>query len=611
MGFGDWLSDNIGGIALAPVTGGASLLGGKGGIAGGINKILGANNPTQYDTGGYDFLNNTLQGQIRGEGPNLAEKQLELAAGRLGQQGAAGVAGAKGISPGLKQQMVLDQQGKLGSSLGAQSGLLRMQQQLAAQQQLAELLRSSMGVNAGAAAQNAQLNAGLIGGIMNGAGAALGMAEGGQVPHMDAGGYAWSPSIPGGLAEQNLYGLLDTLGPVGPGVSEPAQVQMPADAGLMMPQQGIPLPEPVSLDRLANNMGPSPMGQAKKKGGAPGGQSGMGDSMPAFQRGVASTRMLAEGGQVPKSIQEFDAWRPPEYPLPEAGQLGYEGETAKKERAKKEAAKKAAPSMAQSKARGGPVFMSDGSVPGRASVPGDSYQNDTVEAVLSPGEIVIPRSIAQSPNAPDEARAFVEHLMRQKGAGFSKVAKARSRLAEGGEAKDGGEADVEVSGGFGGQEEADRGLREAGWLSQAQRESYLEAAMARAHYEAVMSAMRGMMEEPSRMFLAPPPPTVSGYTGTVKVAPNVYRVGIQGKAEGGEIEKEAKAKSKEGPNSSWDPFTALDNIHEGAGAFVHSLVRRAMKGAEQGDQGEGQVESARRVVKAKEEAGKAASEANR
>lgn len=54
-------------------------------------------------------------------------------------------------------------------------------------------------------------------------------------------------------------------------------------------------------------------------------------------------------------------------------------------------------------------------VPGKASVAGDSPKNDTVPARLSPGEIVIPRSIAQHPNAPDMAAKFVAAVMAKSG----------------------------------------------------------------------------------------------------------------------------------------------------------------------------------------------------
>lgn len=48
-----------------------------------------------------------------------------------------------------------------------------------------------------------------------------------------------------------------------------------------------------------------------------------------------------------------------------------------------------------------------GHVPGKARVFGDDERNDTVPAMLSPGEIVIPRSVAQSPDAARKSADFV------------------------------------------------------------------------------------------------------------------------------------------------------------------------------------------------------------
>lgn len=56
-----------------------------------------------------------------------------------------------------------------------------------------------------------------------------------------------------------------------------------------------------------------------------------------------------------------------------------------------------------------------GQVPGQASAKGDSYANDTVQARLSPGEVVIPRSIMNGPNAGEKARKFVEAILAKKG----------------------------------------------------------------------------------------------------------------------------------------------------------------------------------------------------
>ena len=61
-----------------------------------------------------------------------------------------------------------------------------------------------------------------------------------------------------------------------------------------------------------------------------------------------------------------------------------------------------------------PPYMADegGPVPGRPRVAGDSLKNDRVHALLSPGEVVLPRTVSQAPNAPDRAKAFVQSLLR-------------------------------------------------------------------------------------------------------------------------------------------------------------------------------------------------------
>jgi hypothetical protein len=63
----------------------------------------------------------------------------------------------------------------------------------------------------------------------------------------------------------------------------------------------------------------------------------------------------------------------------------------------------------------GSALKAGGAVPGRAQVAGDSSRNDTVAAKLSPGEIVLPRSIVNSKNAPAAAAKFVAALQAKKG----------------------------------------------------------------------------------------------------------------------------------------------------------------------------------------------------
>jgi hypothetical protein len=56
-----------------------------------------------------------------------------------------------------------------------------------------------------------------------------------------------------------------------------------------------------------------------------------------------------------------------------------------------------------------------GHVPGKAKVKGNSYKNDNVKALLSPGEIVIPRSVTQGKDPIRGAAEFVRAVMAKKG----------------------------------------------------------------------------------------------------------------------------------------------------------------------------------------------------
>lgn len=51
-----------------------------------------------------------------------------------------------------------------------------------------------------------------------------------------------------------------------------------------------------------------------------------------------------------------------------------------------------------------------GRIEGDAEVDGDSYENDTVEALLSPGEIVVPRTKAKDPK---KAKSFIDDVFEQ------------------------------------------------------------------------------------------------------------------------------------------------------------------------------------------------------
>lgn len=71
-----------------------------------------------------------------------------------------------------------------------------------------------------------------------------------------------------------------------------------------------------------------------------------------------------------------------------------------------------------------------GKVPGQAKVKGDSKENDTVPAMLSPGEIVIPRSIAKDPEAAKDFVQAIHDRSSKKAKSYGDVLKAKKDAGE-------------------------------------------------------------------------------------------------------------------------------------------------------------------------------------
>lgn len=71
-----------------------------------------------------------------------------------------------------------------------------------------------------------------------------------------------------------------------------------------------------------------------------------------------------------------------------------------------------------------------GEIKGRAKFNGDTRSNDTVPALLSPGEIVLPRTVAQAEDAPEKSKKFVEAIKSKKKDGKVSLATALARIQE-------------------------------------------------------------------------------------------------------------------------------------------------------------------------------------
>lgn len=78
-------------------------------------------------------------------------------------------------------------------------------------------------------------------------------------------------------------------------------------------------------------------------------------------------------------------------------------------------------------------LLNGGAVEGKAKVDGDSLKNDTVPTMLSPGEVVLPRSVTQSANPEAKALEFMRHLDEEKkgnSKGYGKVLDAKKTLKD-------------------------------------------------------------------------------------------------------------------------------------------------------------------------------------
>lgn len=186
------------------------------------NQIAGVNGIV----GQQQDLASQLKAQSMGAGPNIADLQLKQATDRNNQQAAGMLASQRGLNPALAARLIAQNQASNNQTAAGQSGLMRAQQQLASEGQLANVYGQAAGetlgtgtlanqnltvnqnalqnqnsdvinannaansVNAGVSNQNAQINGNLIGGVLQGAGSAAaaalgakgGKVHGGKVP---------------------------------------------------------------------------------------------------------------------------------------------------------------------------------------------------------------------------------------------------------------------------------------------------------------------------------------------------------------------------------------------------------------------------------------------
>jgi hypothetical protein len=331
---------------------------------------------------GLGSLATALQGQMSGQGPNLANAQFQQANNQNIQTGAGQIASSAGISPALATRNIADQTAAANANAASNSATLRAQSQLDAQNGLAGVLgtqgslaNSNLGIQQGAQAsqnnvaanlagiaagqaqQNASMNQGLIGGLSAGLmGSTTTAANGsttttpGLASLFAKGGQADSDTSNGPFSGNSGFN--------GSGSNFGFNSVTP---NLMNFLTGNPVgtPTPVANNTAPVKINPNQVGTAG---------NGLGSSImnaPSGNTGLAMA--AAEGGEIPQM------------PLPFGPSFTPNGQ--------------------QGLADGGPInFKPGGQVPGEPKYPGqNTVKQDNIPAMLTSKEIVLPLTVTQHP----------------------------------------------------------------------------------------------------------------------------------------------------------------------------------------------------------------------
>lgn len=417
-----------------------------------------------------------LQGVANGTGPNPAQAQLSQATGANVANQAALMAGQRGsnanaglIARQAAQQGATTQQNAAGqaASLQAQQSLnaLSAQGNVAGQQvtnqaaattgltgsqqaeqsnllnSIAQQNNANVGMQSNVNSSNAgvsQVAAGqqgaLIGNLMSGASAAVGLAEGGSVPrarYADPTGVVSQSDVP-----QNPISL-----PQISSAPQPFNMTPP----IIVPQTQVAGPRSNAAkffngQSLTSSNSPQPQGMAAA--GQSMGQA-LGSGLSSLGSGVASLFNSDGGnsGYQDPSEATLQKYANADVALDQPGS-GAEQDTdlpanngdiqdnmaaqgGKVPALVSPGEKYLAPSAVKKVEKGANPMAVGETIPGKAKVKGakNSYANDTVPKTLEEGGIVLPRSVTQAKHPHWEAHKFVSALMAKQGKQLPKKGK--------------------------------------------------------------------------------------------------------------------------------------------------------------------------------------------
>lgn len=196
-----------------------------------------------------------------------------------------------------------------------------------------------------------------------------------------------------------------------------------ASAGMIASQRGL---NPALAARLGAET-------AANNNQTAGGQAAtLGAQQQLAAEGALQTNLGTMGGESLQNQSTLQGAQAAQNTAINTGSLGAQGLTA--DAAKQTAAGNASmiggaiQGVGSAGAAGLALLSKGGKIPGQPKVPGDSPANDTVKTLLSPGEIVIPRTDSSDPA---KAKEFIDHLLKSQDTqdkGYGKVLEAHRKL---------------------------------------------------------------------------------------------------------------------------------------------------------------------------------------
>lgn len=298
----------------------------------------------------YNLIN-SLQQAAAGGVPSAAELQQQVGLSDAQKMAASTAASQRGINPAMAARLAAQQQSGLASNAIGQGSMLRAQEQSAARNALAQALSGIRGQDLQQVQTNQQ-GVGLLGGLQN-----QQQAMGNQLAEGAAGRNA-------GL----VGGVIGALGGAGSSLAG----GMRWKGGMVGAHRGGMVGKYASGGTVEATMAAADdFINAIKLYGAPD---------KNLQKGIAGLGGMGAALKAGSGGSEIGA--PAEIASPLASQ----------------------PSPAM-------YLEGGGFVPGEAKKEGDSPENDTVPALLSPGEIVIPRTLADNP---EKAKSFIESILENR-----------------------------------------------------------------------------------------------------------------------------------------------------------------------------------------------------